>query len=78
MGTAGLNSGYAVTVKGAVGPAVRVALGETDVTVVGGTTVLREHVGDQAALFGLLQRIQDLGLEVIEVHRVPNDLNEST
>jgi hypothetical protein len=72
MATAGLNSGYVVTVKGVVGPAVRVALGETDVTVVGGTTVLRDREGDQAALFGLLQRIQDLGLEIIEVRRAPN------
>jgi hypothetical protein len=33
-------------------------------------TVLRGPVADQAALYGLLDRIQALGLELIEVRRV--------
>jgi hypothetical protein len=39
--------------------------------VAGDTTVLRRAVTDQAALHGLLRRIEDLGLEVIDVHREP-------
>jgi len=35
---------------------------------VGDTTVLRRAGTDQAALRGLLNRIQDLGLDVIDVH----------
>jgi hypothetical protein len=35
-------------------------------------TVLRGPVLDQAALHGLLDRIQALGLELIEVRRLPD------
>ena len=35
------------------------------------TTVLRRAGTDQAALHGLLNRIQDLGLVVIDVHLEP-------
>jgi len=38
---------------------------------VGDTTVLRRAGTDQAALHGLLQRIQDLGLDVLDVHLEP-------
>jgi hypothetical protein len=34
-------------------------------------TVLHGPVQDQAALYGLLDRIQSLGLELIEVRRLP-------
>jgi hypothetical protein len=37
-----------------------------------GSTVLRGRVGDQAALHGLLQRVRDLGLTLLEVtHEAP-------
>jgi hypothetical protein len=35
-------------------------------------TVLHGPVQDQAALYGLLDRIQALGLELIEVRRLPD------
>lgn len=35
-------------------------------------TVLRGVVPDQAALIGMLSRLQSLGLEVVEVRRVPD------
>ena len=59
---------YTITVRGVAGPSVRAALGDVQVSVVGDTTVLRRAGTDQAALHGLLNRIQDLGLEVIDVH----------
>jgi len=34
-----------------------------------GTTVIEGPVADQAALHGLLQRVQDLGLELVSVIR---------
>lgn len=41
--------------------------------IVDGTTVLRGPIADQAALHGLLQRVRDLGLELISVARLtPN------
>ena len=38
-----------------------------------GTTVLRGPVGDQAALHGLIQKVRDLGLTLLEVtHELPD------
>ncbi|MGO8887270.1 MAG: hypothetical protein ACLQDY_21440 [Streptosporangiaceae bacterium] len=59
---------YVITVRGAAGPWVRAAFDDAEVSLVGDTTLLRRAETDQAALHGLLQRIQDLGLEVIDVH----------
>jgi hypothetical protein len=38
-----------------------------------GTTLLRGHVVDQAALHGLLARLRDLGLPLLAVSQVPSD-----
>jgi hypothetical protein len=35
-----------------------------------GTTVLSGPVADQAALFGLLERVRDLGLPLLAVQRI--------
>jgi len=60
-----------ITVRGIAGPGVRAFFDDTEVSVAGDTTVLRRPEADQAALYGLLRRIQDLGLELIDVHREP-------
>ena len=39
-------------------------------------TVLHGPVQDQSALYGLLDRIQSLGLELIEVRRLPDPPGE--
>jgi hypothetical protein len=64
-------STYVITVRGAAGPSVRALFDDVQVSVVGDTTVLRCPGTDQAALHGLLDRIRDLGLEVIDVHLEP-------
>jgi len=48
---------------------VRQAFDDVQMSVVGDTTVLRRAGTDQAALRGLLNRINELGLEVIDLHR---------
>jgi hypothetical protein len=35
-----------------------------------GTTVIRGHMADQAALHGALQRVRDLGLPLVSVNRI--------
>ncbi|MHB1346961.1 MAG: hypothetical protein ACYCXK_05655 [Candidatus Humimicrobiaceae bacterium] len=37
------------------------------------TTTLRGHLVDQAALYGILRIINDLGLELISVNRLEED-----
>ena len=59
---------YVITVRGAAGPWVRAASCDVAVSAAGDTTVLRRAGTGQAALHGLLRRIQDLGLEVIDLH----------
>ena len=60
---------YVITVRGSAGPWVRAFFDDTEVSVVGDTTLLRRAGADQAALYGLLRRIEDLGLELLDVHR---------
>lgn len=38
-----------------------------------GTTVLRGPVGDQAALHGVIEKVRDLGLTLLEVTHEPPD-----
>lgn len=38
-----------------------------------GTTVLRGTVVDQAALYGLLQKLRDVGIPLISLRQVPFD-----
>jgi len=62
---------YVITVRGVAGSGVRAFFDDTEVSVAGDTTVLRRTEADQAALHGLLRRIQDLGLELLDVRREP-------
>jgi hypothetical protein len=62
---------YVITVSGVAGPFVRAAFDDVEVNAAGDTTVLRSAGADQAALHGLLHRIQDLGLEIVGVHLEP-------
>jgi hypothetical protein len=53
---------YVIAVRGVAGPWVRAASCDVAVSPAGDTTVLRRAGTGQAALHGLLRRIQDLGL----------------
>jgi hypothetical protein len=59
---------YVITVRGIAGPWVRAAFDDTEMSAVGDTTVLRRAGTDQAALHGLLRKINDLGLDILDVH----------
>ena len=62
---------YVITIRGVAGPSVRAAFDDVAMSSAGDTTILRRAGADQAALHGLLRRIQDLGLELLDVHREP-------
>jgi hypothetical protein len=59
---------YLVTLRGVAGPVVRSAFDDVQVSVSDKTTILR-GVPDQAALFGILRRIENLALEIVEIKR---------
>jgi len=65
-----LLSKYEITLRGEAGPTVRHAFAGFSVEVADGRTVLCGALPDQAALHGALDRIRDLGLELIEVRQL--------
>jgi len=65
------DSTYVITVRGLAGPWVRAAFDDVEISTADDTTLLRSTGTDQAALYGLLRRIQDLGLELLDVHLEP-------
>jgi hypothetical protein len=58
---------YEITFAGQAGTALRGEFDDCEVSVGPGTTTLRAEVPDQSALQGLLQRINGLGLELVDV-----------
>jgi hypothetical protein len=61
---------YEIRIKGQVSVQVMSSFEGMDGTVQARETVLRGPVLDQAALHGLLDRIQALGLELVEVRQL--------
>jgi hypothetical protein len=66
-------SSYEIRIKGRLGEALQAAFSDLTVTTRPAETVVYGPVADQAALHGLLDRIQGLGLEVVEVRLLPGD-----
>ena len=60
---------YRITVSGGLGETGREASGDFDIRPEGADTVLSGDL-DQAALHGALDRIVQLGLELVEVRRL--------
>ncbi len=61
---------YEITFAGEPVPAVADAFEEFDVIVNCGKTTLRAELPDQAALHGAIDRIRDLGLELLQIRAV--------
>lgn len=62
---------YEFRVRGHIGPTVLRAFADLRAETNGADTLLRGAVADQAALHGVLAHIEALGLELLEVRRVP-------
>jgi hypothetical protein len=62
---------YEIHIKGRVSDQLLGVFEGMDATVQSVETVLRGPVLDQAALHGMLDKIQALGLELVEVRRLP-------
>jgi hypothetical protein len=61
---------YELSFKGAASDTLAGAFDGCEITTSHGVTILRREVPDQAALQGLLARVNALGLELLDVHLV--------
>jgi hypothetical protein len=62
---------YRIRVRGRLGETMRSAFPALQAQVSGGDTVLAGPLPDRAALYGVLAQIEALGLELLEVRRLP-------
>jgi hypothetical protein len=62
---------YEICVGGRLGELIRTAFPDLRAWLRDGDTVLSGTFADQAALYGVLAQLEALGLELIEVRRVP-------
>jgi hypothetical protein len=66
------DASYQIRVRGRVSPALLESFEKMQSEIEPVETVLHGPVRDQAELHGLIDRIQALGLELIEVRRLPS------
>jgi hypothetical protein len=64
---------YQIRVRGRLGQTIRSAFPALRARSDGGDTVLTGVLADQAAVYGVLAEAESLGLELIEVRRLPPD-----
>ena len=64
---------YEFRVRGRLGQGLLASFEGFEAEVEPVETILRGDVADQAALHGVLEQIQSLGLELVEVRRVGNE-----
>ena len=62
---------YQIRVRGRLGPTIRCAFPSLQARASGGDTVLTGPLPDRAALYGVLAEFEALGLELLEVRRLP-------
>lgn len=60
---------YEITVRGRLSGALLGAFDGLTATASAGHTVLSGVIADQAELYGVLERIESLGLELVDVRR---------
>ena len=66
------DASYQIRVRGRISPALLESFEGMESEIEPVETVLHGPVRDQAELHGLIDRIQALGLELIEVRRLPS------
>ena len=62
---------YRICVRGQLGETIRSAFPTLQASASGGDTLLIGPLPDRAALHGVLAEIEALGLELLEVRRLP-------
>jgi hypothetical protein len=64
-------TGYEIRVKGRMSDTLTGVFEDFTTAMRPAETVMRGDIRDQAELHGMLERIQALGLELIEIRRLP-------
>jgi hypothetical protein len=62
---------YEIRVRGHLGPRMLRAFGALSAQQAGEDTLLRGCLPDQAALYGVIARLEALGLELVELRCLP-------
>jgi len=62
---------YEIRVRGHLGPRMLRAFEALSAQPEGGDTLLRGFLPDQAALYGVIARLETLGLELVEIRCLP-------
>ena len=62
---------YCIVIRGRLGETLRGAFPALQAEASGADTVLTGPLSDRAALYGVLAVIESLGLELLEVRRLP-------
>jgi hypothetical protein len=65
------STGYEIRIKGRMSDSLTGAFEDFTASVKPAETVMRGELRDQSELHGVLDQIQSLGLELIEVRRLP-------
>jgi hypothetical protein len=64
---------YEFRVRGHLGPTLLQAFPDLEAELRGSFTLLRGIVRDQAALHGVLARLEALGVQLVDMHRLTDD-----
>jgi hypothetical protein len=67
---------YEITIRGAASQLVQLEFEDVQLRVVGELTYLRTGLVDQTILFGLIRRIEDLGLVLLQVGTIQAEASE--
>ena len=67
---------YEIRIRGVLSDRLLIAFPNLDARAENGETRLTGPLPDQAALYGVLAEIEALGLELLEVRRVPPSLDQ--
>ena len=64
---------YELAVRGEPGPVTRAAFPEFELRCEEGMTVFQGEFVDQAALHGIIERVNSLGLDLVDVRLIVDD-----
>jgi hypothetical protein len=73
----GTGTGYRIVVRGELSDRYAVAIEGMHIETKDGRTILTGEVVDQPHLYGILNRVNSLGLELLSVHALPEEVHPS-